>query len=282
MVLSLLVAGNGVAAAATKPDAVVARLAATTVFDAAASSKIRVRLDKPSRFTLPDRTDAGSLRLSGGGRMIGFVLKSTSVTGDPVLILGGRTINGDRRHHMAMTMTPETLPPSAPAWTLPAGEYDLYLMTDGAPARLALMLDKGVTGRSDYRMSQRVATQVARPTPEGLTQGHQAASATGKLNGRGALLSIAALRHSFHVSEVFFQCTYAGQPQITDFAPGCPGADTASPSVVSSLALGKGETGHIRTTLYSGDAPLVLSEGYSLTNVGVHDYVDYTSMWLTF
>lgn len=278
--LAVLVAGNGVAAAAVKPDAG-ARLAATTAFDASASSRMAVRLDKPAQFRLPDRTKPGSLRLSGGGRMLGFVLRSKSVAGGPILILGGRIVREGRQYHSAITMTPQTLDPLAEVWTLPAGVYDLYVVTDGTPARLDLALG-GLTGRGAYTMRDRAASKVADPEKEILPQGQQRASAHGRLGGQGVLLSIASLHHSLSVSEVFSQCVHAGEPQATDFLPGCPGADTSSNSVVSSLAAGKGETGHIMATVYSGDDPLSLSQGYYLTNVGINEYVDYGSMWLTY
>jgi hypothetical protein len=260
-------------------QAPVPALAADTVLTGTLTGKIRVRLPRAASFDVPTPSRPGSFQASGDGRLIGFALVAAGESPDRVVISGGRTGHQKDVTAVAITHT-DALPLGADRWTLPAGEYDLYLVTDGNPAQVRLRLP-GLAGATRLAPSTPVAASIERPAPRFLPQGQQTGGATGTLGGPGLLLSVATTVHPFSHAQLFQQCVYAPDRARTALhAPGCPDATTASGPLMTNPNSERTLVQHVGGTLTSSGGPF--AQGYSLTNAGLNDRVEYTSLWLTF
>lgn len=286
LIAALSLAGVIVSAGGATAASSVARtpvLAGTTVIDAVQSGKVAVRLSRPALFDVPGLgAKASSLGISGEGRMIGFALVAEGSSPNRVIISGGRSVD-DRGRPFASAIThTEALPLGADQWRLPAGNYRLYVVTDGGPARVVLKL-KGLTGTTKMRPTHRVAASVQRPEPRNLPQVQQAAGAVGDLKGSGVLFSLMTTEHPVSIVQLVEHCVYAGsRAERAQFGPGCPGADINLVSVASNPNPERSAYTYVAGTLYKDTAPLPFAQGYSLTNAGLNDDIAYTAMWLTF
>jgi hypothetical protein len=111
------------------------------------------------------------------------------------------------------------------AWKVPAGDYRLYLLTDGRPADVRITLPE----RDGSRVLHPVHG-VENPVPEGIppllggSGAFQTFARGDQLASRGAQLWGALVYVTTNGSVEIEGCSHAGgEPVTTIFAPGCPG-----------------------------------------------------------
>jgi hypothetical protein len=270
-------------------DTTRASLTGETVITATASGKVPVRLDRPATFTVPHLSGGpGSVQVTGEGRYAGFALVADGTDRDRVVIGGGRVDNGlpadssrGDSETLALSLT-DALDFTAPSYELPAGDYHLYVIADGSPVTVKLSLG-GLSGSTRLTPTVPVAADLAQPDARYLPQGVQTAGAPGRLRGEGLLFNVAASLHSPSLQQDYTTCTYVGEERTANatYAPGCPDAN-----VKISTILGNADPTARTLALHVGGAYYGVAEtfgqGYSLTNVGINEHVDYRALWLTF
>jgi hypothetical protein len=163
-----LVFGVSAASASSSVDAM---LGATTVISGTSPAGIAVVL--PQAATISGRPIGNQdVSVSGSGRFVGFVLRSAdAASGDGTALIGGQ-LNGCYSSGCAPA-APVTVMlalgslnnPQTADVTLPAGRYDLYLLTDGGPATVTLHFG-GLSGAAYLAPSTPVSAKEFSPAAE--------------------------------------------------------------------------------------------------------------------
>lgn len=166
-IVASLACAMALAVPAVAKPARVASLAGTTVVKGQAPAMTQVTLRSAARI-FPHR----ALEASGGGRFFGFVLRPAGApASDTRAIVGGQ---------ISFCKTAGCVPDGpfvtvkgfgfeeaftgGQSFALPAGTYDLYLMTDGAPVQLTIRLD-GLDGTTEVEPETPITMKVDSPAP---------------------------------------------------------------------------------------------------------------------
>src|SRR3954447_19636206 len=136
---------TGAAAATALPA-----LAGTTVIAGSKSARLRVTVPRAARLPMVSTPDFGesAWTATGAGRFLGFVLRPA---GGPGTDSTPTVVGAKLTHCYAAACQPAATAVQrvdvfsfaanrAGGFTIPAGTYDLYLLADGAPAKLTLRL----------------------------------------------------------------------------------------------------------------------------------------------
>jgi hypothetical protein len=262
-------------------------LAGQTVLAGSASGKVAVRLDRPATFAVPTGADAGGLHVTGQGRFTGFALVADGTDPNRVMISGGKVANGLPAEHpltdaamLAITHT-TALPLGASSWEIPAGDYHLYLIADGSPVTVTLTFGNQ-TGSTRLTPTEPVAADLARPGNRFTGQGVHGGGATGRLRGPGLLTQLAATLHKPTLAQNFTHCFYPGEQAAASatYGPGCPGSSGGSVVLTNVDNTDRALVLHI-AAFGPGRAETV-GQGYSLSDAGVTEHIEFNALWLTF
>src|SRR3954469_17404795 len=137
---ALAIAGATSLAAGT-PALAAQPLAGTTVIEASAPAMTRVTLPRDTPFN-----EATTLSMSGGGRAIVFVMQPAGAPPTDARRVSSIQMNfcwtaGCKPDNPLTITNALNFDSSTPgSTTLPAGDYDVYLAPDGAPAAVTLKL----------------------------------------------------------------------------------------------------------------------------------------------
>jgi hypothetical protein len=286
--LGLGTAAAGLPAAVAAP---VPALGAVTVLTASRPLSVDVRLPRRATVSTPFG-DSPDLTVSGGGRLVAFVLAGTDAATRGVTLAGGATGSGAavRRFLMPLPAFPspggssfEVVKTFADTTALPAGTYRLYVVPDGRTARVTLRLH-GVSGQVSLAPVRRAVAEVVPGTPfpaDTPTRTNVfAATAARHLGGRGLALQV--LRSTLD-GEVAWQLDMChDNPGSVDAPPppGCPNgekhtlADHRAP-----------ELEHDEKLFVQGFAGLPAgNHGVSVvyTNEARATALDHLTLWLTY
>jgi hypothetical protein len=283
--------GAGAAGPRVDPDR--PELARTTVVTGARPAWMAVRLPAPATVaTTFDSTP--DLEVKGRGRFVGFAL----VPDDPEVpvLLGGRLPKSSGNFHLLMPILGQIfhsgiLQLYGERTTMPAGDYRLYLLPDGAPATVRLTL-RGLTGRTILRPSSPARYVLETPevySPE-QTPNYYSAGTVAALDSRGLIFQALWVRLNAHLEGIYHFCWYDKaelEEQITtqvvppqvQYGPGCAGP-------------GGGLTEDRRVDLephvklyYEGVAPLPkgdYGQGFYFATASVVRKVGHVTMWLSY
>lgn len=277
-----------VAFAVPAAAAPVASLAGTNVVKGQRPAVMEVTLPSAARiFT------TRALEASGGGRFFGFVLRPAGAPGsDPRAIVGGQIsfcetagCVPDRPFVTVEGFGFQEDSTGGQNFALPAGTYDLYLLTDGAPVQLAIKLD-GLAGSTELEPETPTTMNVDSPAPSatvdsGLGVGPSlfSAGSANPVDGTGGLIFQAiTLKGTGPGDSEAGLCWYPNGPPANGIYHGCPGAKAGQE--IGALHSG----GDVHRTMYSV-APVAPGNwglgGYVEAVVPVAD-PDYFSVALTF
>jgi hypothetical protein len=116
---------------------------------------------------------------------------------------------------------------SAGKATLPAGDYRLYVLSDGAPARVTIDLPN-IQGTAELEPTH-ITSMRAQALPRldgGESESFAVFGGSGELHGAGALLDTSVVYQQPHVATIAQSCWYIGKTAgALAFFPGCPASD---------------------------------------------------------
>ncbi len=192
MVAGVIAAGGvlSTAAANASPNGAQGALAGTTVIAGDRSASM------PIRVTRSVHVDVSQIDVTGGGRIIGFLLHRDGSWAGPGIedIQFGQCAAPGCRHvwkhftEQAVIHAPDA-DFSNSTGTLPVGRYHLYLVADGAPVRIVLRF-RELAGSVTLTPTQPERTEIVQPiatTPPSLTPMLFAAGATHRIGPYGGI-----------------------------------------------------------------------------------------------
>lgn len=251
LITALVNLGVGASAGPEAPARPVARppLARTTRVLAKETSIVSVRLPKPVSVRDGVNEIPGFDTHGPPGGIVAFALVRDSV--ELFGLLGGRLPSGGpffSEDHPIEFLLP--LGASGPvqeegSFGLPAGDYKLYVITDGAPSEVVLRLD-GLTGRTGIRASGDVEFDSELMTTRLDAPGKAVYSAGG--SGKfetddGLIFSYMVIVNRAWVAGEFGRCVWKGEargPEPVSWGPHCP---TAEDPMVETMQYGPDEFG---------------------------------------
>ena len=271
------------AAAPVTQPAPRAALTATTVLTGTASAVVPVRLSRSATFRQPQVDErSNAVTVEGKGRFVGFALVQDGADPDRTVIIAGRVpsrIQPGQTTDLTSSALSSRHGGLDPVWTLPAGNYNLYLLTDNSPAKVTIRLGE-LTGASTLKPTRKVAHTVKQPA-ERLT-GQGASSAGDNVLTRGGTLTFGWLgsRYQPGLNEDVQHCRYydVTPSEESKFRPGCLGA--AESSAINVTNADVGPLGIISTSFGFDRRGGDHGQGYALLAAGLRDSLDYTAVWL--
>lgn len=259
-------------------------LTGTTVLTGAASTVVPVRLTRPATFRQPQvDSNSTAVGVQGKGRFVGFALVQDGTDPDKTVIIAGRVpsrLRPGRTTELTSSALSSRHGGVAPVWTLPKGDYRLYLIADGSPAKVTLRLG-GLPGAArTVAPGVRAASTVQRPAERLLDQG--LSSAGGNAVTRGATLTFGWLGNRYQpgLVEDAQHCRYYGAApgQESTFRPGCLGA--AESNAINVANIDVGPLGTVSTSFAHDRRGGDHGQGYTLLTAGARQSLDYIAVWL--
>ena len=260
-------------------------LLGTTAINGTEAAVLRVRV--PEDATLLDPAfHPGSVVVAGKGSFVGFALTSTEPEPRRVLV-GGRLPwalpGGDPA---VVALIPLKGFPFDDRYVIPAGEYDLYLLTDGdVPVSITLAL-RGLAGASSLTPTEPVRYETRMPparvgaaeASNYYTSGDHAPLVT-----QGLLFASRHSRYSAFVSERVETCIYARATDAqTDFGPGCLPDGNGLAFIGSDLTAVATGGSRIDYGGIAGIGPGTFGIGFNQQSVGKVEDVEHFALWLSY
>lgn len=280
-------AGVGPSPAATNAaPAVAALLAGENVITGSRTTKMPVRITRPVRLAKPLAGGSGVAISARGNGFVGFALVEAH-NSDTIAIVGGRMGRVEGLPPIVMGLGgPDN---TRTDLKIPPGDYDLFLITDVADAKVTLRL-KGLSGRKTLRPDDPVLAQLRRPQPDysssvspGAPKNLYSAGADGRTRGPGLVFDVLWQKRQANVDTVNIFCYYPSKPEPSHpapYAPGCPASQERTMFVTNDgfVAPSPSQAVHYGGGFVRG----YLGQGFSVTAVGVLEDLDYVALWLSF
>lgn len=245
----------------------VAELAAINTFTSERSGYSQVTLPRDARWTW-DIFEQTTLRITGDGRAAGFLLvrqgtdKPQGIYAAAFRVCKEAGCSRGWSGWITRFTFPVGLkwPKKGTTFTLPAGDYRAYVISDGAPVTAQLAL-KDVAGRSEHSPDVPVDASVGVQAAEEPIKNLFTAGSEYRLNSRGAAVFGFVERHGPGGADAYNDCLYRGTPSLPQeiaFTPLCQaagaemglGAGFSLPPLVTSGASGSYS---IRTEMKPGE-----------------------------
>lgn len=243
----------------------------------------RLVLPRPATLQDPSRAETrDAVRIDGGGRFAAIALVGEN---NGPTIIGGHTAAtrelGDQQGEFLLDVAPGRAP-SAP-FQLPAGEYRLYLLTDGQPTTATLRFT-GLSGTTTNLVPHSPAEllhQGGMPKASGdalFSEGH-AATLTGPTLHFKMLLA----RHTAHAATSSSSCFFDHEPAGPNpYLPGCTstaGRSVWLHNVDSQESLTPSAAVSWGGAYIAESGPF--ASGVALVSAALVEGVDYQHLWLT-
>lgn len=272
-------------------------LAATTVFTATTASTTTVRVPRPASLIVTNSATSPNIDVSSArGRLAGFTITAARPTTPepPTLVamqVGMCSQQGCRptapnkftEYATAYRGLPrKTLEGNTQQVTLPAGDYIVRAVTDGAPVQMTLRL-QGLSGKTAVRLTRPFSTELRTDTSNDGVAGvkplrnvdasHEFAS------NHGLMMDVWFLTAEPHVRSEYGYCLYRGdaKPPTGYYHPECPGAETGE-----WVDFGQPTT-QFAATRYGSDIALLSgrwTRGYYATAVGGASSLTAVTLWV--
>lgn len=286
----VLLPGAGVAA--TSDQAANQRrvvLGAKNVISGSETAKIPVRIRAQARIEKPLAGGSGLSVKGGGSAFVGFALVKRVSAEDHIAFIGGRLEKRIGLPPVVMGLGgPDNMRTDL---KVPAGNYDLYLITESPNVEVTLRL-KGLDGRKGLRPEDRVSLKMARPDADyssgiidGAPKNLYSAGAGGRTRGPGLVFDVLWQQRQAHVDTLNTFCYYQEKPEAghpAPYAPGCPSSSDRSFGLFND---GLANPQPSQSLIYGGGFTVdssYLGQGFSVTSAGVVDDIAYTALWLSF
>jgi hypothetical protein len=235
-----LVAAWMMAPAVAAPATSAPALGKVTVIRGSRSAVSRVRLPHDTTYVAKTGENA-SFDILGGGRFAGVLLVAVDggLERDGVSLFVGRygfcpTVGCTPDETSQFLISRGTSPAGAGSRTLPAGDYTLYLFTDGAPARVTMKLG-GLRGTAALSPRKTVRAEVGEPQTAVMAPGNVAYAngTTAQFDGtKGFTFQVMRVAGGTWTAGRYGDCLYRGEPPIPGavsyVAPECPGGLSVS------------------------------------------------------
>jgi hypothetical protein len=229
---------------------------------------------------VPGYGPASGFRAATSGRFAAFALVAKGADPDRVIISGATARDQEGRSADILMSHTSALPNGAATWQLPAGDYQLYVVPGRGRAVVRLDL-RGAAGQTRTRAAVAAESQVSHPAARLLPQGQQTGGERGRLRGEGLLLAVTTSQHPLSLLQSHLDCLYVGANAFTALhAPGCPDADVRLVDVITNPNP-EASLNYRAAATYSATG-IDVAQGYSFTNAGLNDRVDYAALWLSF
>lgn len=251
-------------------------LCGTTTITGSASGSMRVNLASAATLWAYDGA-GGGVQFSGGGRVVAFVLQSAADTNKVLYFSRTSTAFGSIRFDTTRGYSQD----ASGYYHLAAGNYVLYVITDGTSATITLTLG-GVTGSSSPT-PQRAIPHTIDPVVDHAILGGSTLSAQGAgAHAVGASNSFLArylnVDQPSQVASVAAACVWDGTPPPeASTQPFCPGASekTQTPPTFSSQP-----SYHVE--LLTGPVPAgTYGQGGYATSASSGGTLSVLGLWLT-
>jgi hypothetical protein len=198
-------------------------VAGVTVLEGSQTAVIPVRLDREAELLNPLHHPGRGVIASGDSPLVGFALVSDQP--DPDLVLVGGRLPWQARLAETPTVTiPLTGLDFGDRFNIPAGDYRLYLITDGAPARVTLEFG-GVPGETLLQPQQPVPYALKMPESRTMTtpagEAYHVSGDYADLLSNGLIFSSEFTSYENYAGERSESCFYDRATTETDFGPGC-------------------------------------------------------------
>ncbi|HVL39604.1 MAG TPA: hypothetical protein VM328_09465 [Fimbriimonadaceae bacterium] len=286
----MLLPGAGLAAS-SDPMAEDGRvvLGAKNVISGSETAKIRVRVPRTSRLSKPLAGGSGLEVTGGKNGFVGFALVEHTTKNKRITFIGGRL--PDRVGLPPLVMGLAGPDNSRADLKVPAGDYDLYLITKSPDVKVTLRLD-GLTGRKGLRPRDRVTARIATPDADysssvvdGAPKNLYSAGADGRTRGSGVVFDALWQQRQAHLNTLNTFCYYQSKPDPLHPAPYAPGCPTTSDRAMFVANDGLVNPQRSQAVHYGGGltvGPTYLGQGFSVTSAGLLDDLEYVALWLSF
>lgn len=260
-------------------------LAGTNVLTATRSASMAVRLARPATIRDPLLADgaANDVVVTTRGRFAAFALVQEGVRERDQLVFVGGNVPG--AGSAAYVYGANGVAGGA-SWRLPAGNYTLHVVTDGAHSAVIRLRLLGLTGST--RLAPRTANGAAAALPKASVDPDPArltyvAGAERKVGRRTVFFSVLYAAYAAHVDTLYNSCFYFERPEgPAPYAPGCP--DTASRHV-TPISLPPDAATPAKHVILSSFLPLRdghFAAGASFVTVTPATQVRYLQLWLPY
>lgn len=220
-------------------------LAATTVFTATATSTTRVHVARTASFVVTNSANSPNIDVAAArGRLAGFTLTAVNrTTVDPptltVMQAGMCSQPGCRPTapysfteyvSAARGLPRRTLESGSLHVSLPAGDYVVRAVTDGAPVRMTLRLS-GLTGATTIPVTRRFGAPLQTGTSTdgvaGVSPLRNVEASHDFASDLGLMMDMIFVTYDPHVRSEWGYCLYRGdaKPPTGYYHPECPGGE---------------------------------------------------------
>ena len=211
-------------------------LGGTNVITATRTAVMEVSIPRETSVSIKQGTNP-DVAVSGKGRFVGIMLgedrvgdveRVNMVAGRATFCDGARCPNGTPSEQLMLFRGPWN--EAATRGSLPAGDYLLHVITEGAPVKVTLELE-GLRGTRRLTPQQPVDSEVGNPT----TRHYESATKTLYTNGDvydwagpGVRFGAVRIDSDAWVAGKLGNCAYRGDPPpAIGFLPGCPAGSDA-------------------------------------------------------
>lgn len=264
-------------------------LGATNVISGSTTAKIPVRVPAQVRIEKPTAGGRGVSVKGGGKGFVGFALVKKVSAEDHIAFVGGRLENRIGLPPVVMGLGgPQNANPDL---KVPAGNYDLYLITDSPGVEVTLRLN-GLAGRKDVRPSDKVTAKIANPEADyssGIVDGAPmnlySAGSGGRTRGPGLVFDVLWQQRQANVKTLNTFCYYQEKPEAGHPAPYAPGCPSSSDHSFGFFGDGLVNPQPSQSLIYGGGFTVdssYLGQGFSVTSAGLVTDIAYTALWLSF
>jgi hypothetical protein len=286
--VAAMVPGASVAVRAENCPTTSGALAGTTRIQGNSPGAIDVTL--PADATVATPFDSSpDLNVSGQGRLVGLVLRGA----DGTTLLGARFPEKDGAQFL-MPVPAYPAPGGNFEWikfyadetTLPAGNYTLYLLADGAPVDITLRLH-GLEGCTTVLPTRPAEYKLSFPPPRllggaGAVNNVYSAAESNRFADDGLAFQALWIRADMYAAGQYFFCYRPGTPnaEAIDNGPGCLDSENMSFSNDRPLHLSSDTM-----LLMEGLAPLAKGDhriGFWYSTESVVTDLHYATLWLTY
>ena len=199
-------------------------VAGVTVLEGSQTAVTHVRVSQDTTLIDPRFNPGDGFSVTGSSALVGFALVSDQPQPEIVLV-GGRlpwAVSADSSP--TTVLMPLRGLDFSDRYSLPAGDYRLYLLTDGQPARVTLQFE-GLTGETLLEPGQPVPYDIRTPGPRDSTPSESTYYASGDhatMQSNGLVFASRFSRYASYVSDREEGCFYErATDRSTDFGPGC-------------------------------------------------------------
>jgi hypothetical protein len=259
-------------------------LAGITVLEGSQTAVIPVRLDREAELLNPAYFPGQGVIASGDSPLVGFALVSDQPDPDQVLV-GGLLPWKVSQPRAQTVVIPLTGVDFGDRFRIPAGDYRLYLITDGAPARVTLEFG-GLPGETVLRPQQPVPYALKMPESRSITtpagENFHVSGDHADLQSNGLVFSSDFTIYTSYFSSRSETCFYDRPTTDADFGPQCLPDGFGSSFTFTDLTSLTGRQGRFSYGGYPGLSRGTYGVGQNQQDVAEVEEFSTLTLWLSY